>query len=82
MKPSKLNEKICKLIEARLADEYKAFYTYQAIANYCKGVGYEKASDFFTNESNDELVHARKLMTFLTDWNDITRYAGYRKAET
>jgi ferritin len=81
MKPKKLNETLCKLIEERLVDEYKAFYTYQAISNWARGVGFMKAGDYFKKESDDELVHARKLEDFLTDWNDIPQLPVIKQPE-
>lgn len=69
MKPTKLNTKIAGLINERLVDEYTAFITYQSISNWAIGAGYQKAGEFFLNESNDELVHARKIQSFLCDWN-------------
>lgn len=71
MKPQKLNSKIVNLITARLVDEFAAFYQYRATSNWCKGVGYEKAAEYFNKESDDELTHAKKLMDFLTDWNIV-----------
>lgn len=69
MKPTALNSKISKIINDRIADEYTAFFAYQAIANWAKGVGYAKAGEYFAKESDDELTHAKKLMAYLVDWN-------------
>ena len=69
MTPKKLNARIVTLITARLVDEYHAFHQYQAASNWCRGAGYAKAGEFFLKESDDELVHARKIQSFLTDWN-------------
>ena len=53
----------------RLEDEYNAFYFYRAASNWCQGVGYFKAAEFFAKESEDELGHAKKIETYLVDWN-------------
>jgi len=71
MKPTALNAQIAKLINDRLTDEYFAHYSYQAISNYCYSVGFMKAGEYFKKESDDELVHARKLQEFLFGWNVI-----------
>ena len=67
--PKKLDAKIVGFLMPRLADEYKAFYFYRAASNWCKNVGFEKAAEFFAAESNDELVHAKGIETYLVDWN-------------
>lgn len=67
--PKKLSEESVKLILDVLGDEYAAFYHYRAAGNYCKGAGYDIAAQFFFNESEDELKHAKDLETFLVDWN-------------
>ena len=69
--PKKLPEEIVDLLLPRLADEYTAHYQYNAIANWCQGVGYFKAAAFFKSESADELTHAHKIEQYLTDWNVI-----------
>lgn len=69
MTPKKLSNEIVALLLPRLADEFKAYYAYRAIANWCKNVGYFKAAAFFEAESADELSHAKKIENFLTDWN-------------
>lgn len=69
MTPNILESKVTKLILPRLQDEYDAFYHYRAVSNYCKGIGFEKAAEYFANESSDELTHAKKLENYLVDWN-------------
>jgi len=69
MTPKILESKVTKLLFPRLQDEYDAFYHYRAVSNYCKGVGFEKAAEYFANESADELSHAKKIETYLVDWN-------------
>lgn len=68
-KPVKLNSQIVSLLEARLRDEFTAFYFYRDASNYCKNVGYVLASKFFSDESNSELEHAKGIENFLLDWN-------------
>jgi ferritin len=71
MKPTSLNKEIVKLIIQRLADEYKAFYTYQAISNWANNVGFLKVGKYFHDESEDELKHALRIEGFLNGWNVI-----------
>lgn len=70
-KPVKLPEEIVDLLLPRLADEFKAFYAYRAASNWCQNVGFMKAADYFAKESADELTHAKKLESYLVDWNVI-----------
>jgi ferritin len=69
MTPNKLDKDVVDLLLPRLKDEYNAFYFYRAAANWCKGVGYFKAAEFFAKESEDELSHAKKIEDYLVDWN-------------
>ena len=69
MKPNKLDKAVVDLLLPRLSDEYKAFYTYRAASNWCKNVGYFVAAEFFANESKEELKHAKKIESYLVDWN-------------
>jgi len=73
IKPKVLSEEVVNLLLPRVKDEYTAFYHYQAASNWCKGVGFDKAADFFANEAKDELEHAKGLETFLVDWNVIVK---------
>lgn len=68
-KPNQLPEEIVTMLLPRLADEFKASYMYRAISNWCKNVGFNIAADYFGKESDDELIHAKKIENFLTDWN-------------
>ena len=70
-KPIKLPQEIVKLLLPRLKDEFDASYLYRAISNWCQGVGYFKAAEFFAKESEDELVHAKGIEKYLVDWNVI-----------
>jgi ferritin len=69
MTPNKLDKEVVDLLLPRLKDEYNAFYFYRAASNWCKGVGYFKAAEFFAKESEDELSHAKKIENYLVDWN-------------
>jgi len=69
IKPNQLEDEVVKMLLPRLQDEYTAFYFYRAASNWCQGVGYEKAAEFFANESKDELEHAGKIEKYLVDWN-------------
>lgn len=68
-KPIKLDGKIVSMLLERLSDEYTAFYFYQSAQNWTQNVGFLKAAKFFEEEGADELVHAKKIISFLTDWN-------------
>lgn len=69
MTPNKLDKDVVDLLLPRLKDEYNAFYFYRAASNWCQGVGYFKAAEFFAKESEDELGHAKKIEKYLVDWN-------------
>lgn len=69
MTPNKLDKDVVGLLLPRLKDEYNAFYFYRAASNWCQGVGYFKAAEFFAKESEDELGHAKKIEQYLVDWN-------------
>jgi ferritin len=69
MKPNTLDQAVVNLMLPRLEDELNAFYFYRAASNWCQGVGFFKAGEFFANESNDELEHAKKIEKYLVDWN-------------
>ena len=71
--PIKLSENITNIFTERIADEYNASYHYQALSNWCAGVGFKKAAQFFANESKSELDHAATLQKFLVDWNVIVQ---------
>jgi ferritin len=71
MTPNKLEQKSVNTLLPLLTSEYDAFYHYRALSNWCKGVGYEKAAEFFAKESEDELSHAKKIEQYLVDWNIV-----------
>jgi len=68
-KPERLNPKTVSDLQARLSDEFKAYYFYRSASNWCKNVGFFKASEYFANESADELTHAKGIENYLVDWN-------------
>jgi ferritin len=70
-KPIKLPEEIVKLLLPRLKDEFDAAYLHRAISNWCQGVGYFKAAEFFAHESEEEFKHAAGIEKYLVDWNVI-----------
>jgi len=67
--PASLPAEIVSLLIPRLSDEFKAFYFYRDASNWCANVGFLKAAEYFAKESADELEHAKKIETYLTDWN-------------
>ncbi len=69
IKPNKLPKEVVSLLEERLKDEFTAYYNYRHISNWCQNEGFFKAAEFYANESNDELSHAKKIEDFLTLWN-------------
>ena len=71
MIPNKLDKGAVDLLAPRHLDEMDAFYFYRAASNWCQGVGYFKAAEFFAAESADELVHAGNIEKYLVDWNII-----------
>jgi len=75
----KLNNKVIKLLNERLQDEYYAHYLYRAAANWCHDMNYKKASAFFDADANTELEHASTIQKYMTDFNIIPQIP---KAET
>lgn len=69
MNPQKLEKQSIDILNARIKDEYAAFYHYKAAENYCREVGYKFAADFFGKEATSEMEHAAKLQNYLVDWN-------------
>jgi len=68
-KPVQLSKEVVNLLLPRLGDEFSAFYFYRSASNWCKGVGFFKASEFFAKESEDELLHAKNIENYIVDWN-------------
>lgn len=69
MKPNSINQATIDALLVRLKDEFTAYYFYRSASNWCKNVGFVKASEYFAAESEDELKHAKKIEDFLVDWN-------------
>lgn len=69
IKPNTLPDDVIDLLNERIGDEYKAYFFYRNAANWCKGVNYNKASDFFEKEAENELVHSKGLQDYLSKWN-------------
>jgi ferritin len=67
----KLPSKTIKILTDRIKDEYTAHYFYRAATNWCRDKNYKKAAEFFSNESDDELTHAKKIQEYMTDFNII-----------
>ncbi len=69
MKVEQLPKEITALLQPLISEEYKAFYTYKAISNFCRSVGFFQAADFFQKEADNELQHSAKIQSYLVDWN-------------
>jgi ferritin len=67
----KLSSKTIKMLTDRIKDEYTAHYFYRAATNWCRDKNYKKAAEFFSNEADDELTHAKKIQEYMTDFNII-----------
>ena len=67
----KLSSKTIKILTDRIKDEYTAHYFYRAATNWCRDKNYKKAAEFFSNEADDELTHAKKIQEYMTDFNII-----------
>jgi ferritin len=79
MKPNKLESAAVSLILPRLNDENNAYYFYRSAYNWCNGAGFKYAAEYFKNESADELVHARGLEDYLSNWNVIPNLSAIEK---
>ena len=64
-----LSDKVIQILIARIKDEYTAHYYYRAAANWCQDMNYKKAAEYFKNEADDELTHAKKLQEYMVDFN-------------
>jgi ferritin len=67
----KLDSKTVQILTDRIKDEYIAHYYYRAAANWCQDKNYKKAAEFFNNEADDELTHAKGIQEYMTDFNII-----------
>jgi len=75
----KLSDKVIKMLNDRIKDEYYAHYLYRAAANWCNDVNYKKAAAFFEKDAMSELEHAQGLQKYMTDFNILP---NFDKAET
>ena len=69
MNPKTLGNATATLLNERLFDEYTAHFFYRNARNFCKGVGYNHAAEFFGKEAETELTHAELLQNYMVDWN-------------
>jgi ferritin len=69
----RLSDKVVKILENRLKDEYYAHYMYRAAANWCHDMNYKKASSFFDADAKTELEHAEIIQKYMTDFNIIPK---------
>ena len=67
----KLDSKTIQILTDRIKDEYIAHYYYRAAANWCQDMNYKKAFEFFKNEADDELGHAKSIQEYMVDFNII-----------
>jgi ferritin len=67
----KLDSKTVQILTDRIKDEYIAHYYYRAAANWCQDMNYKKAAEFFKNEADDELTHAKGIQEYMVDFNII-----------
>lgn len=67
--PKTLPDEIIDSLNDAIAEEYGAHYFYRAATNWCQGVAYKKAAEFFAKEAANELEHAEKIQKYLVDWN-------------
>jgi ferritin len=67
----KLDSETVQILTDRIKDEYIAHYYYRAAANWCQDKNYKKAAEFFNNEADDELTHAKGIQEYMTDFNII-----------
>ena len=69
MKTQKLSKEVVDLLIPRIQTEYNVSQFYQSAANWCNDQGFMKAAKFFTEESTDEISHARILIDYIVSWN-------------
>jgi len=67
----KLDSKTIQILTDRIKDEYIAHYYYRAAANWCQDMNYKKDAEFFKNEADDELTHAKGIQEYMVDFNII-----------
>ncbi len=71
VKPKTVAPEVETMLNARLGDEYTAYFFYRNAANWCKNANYKKAAAFFNAEAEGELGHAQGIQDYLTQWNLI-----------
>lgn len=69
--PKTLNTDVVNILNKRIGDEYTAHYFYRSASNWCANKSYKKAANFFADEADNELIHAKGLQKYLTDWDCI-----------
>lgn len=82
IKPKQLPEEIVSLLMPRLKDELTQYARYTAMANWCRGVGFEKAAVFYEKDASEELTHAKTIQKFLVDWNVTVDYPAIPSPKT
>lgn len=75
----KLSDKVVKMLNDRIKDEYHAHGLYRAAANWCHDQNYKKAAAFFDADSKTELEHAEILQKYMTDFNIIPFVEGNKE---
>jgi ferritin len=72
----KLSEKVVRILNDRIKDEYYAHNLYRAAANWCHDQNYKKAAAFFDADSKTELEHAEMIQNYMTDFNIVSFVEG------
>jgi ferritin len=72
----KLSEKVVRILNDRIKDEYYAHNLYRAAANWCHDQNYKKAAAFFDADSKTELEHAEMIQNYMTDFNIVPFVEG------
>jgi len=67
--PKKLDDAVVEILNNRISDEYTAHYFYRNAANWCRNMNYKKAAEYFENEANSELEHAKGIQEYMDDFN-------------
>lgn len=75
----KLSDKVVKILNARIKDEYFAHGLYRAAANWCHDQNYPKAAAFFDADAKTELEHAEMIQKYMTDFNIIPNVEGNKE---
>jgi ferritin len=71
IKPIILQQSTINLINESIGYEYKSHLFWNAAANWCATVGYNKAAAYYAKESKSELKHVKKHQDFLIGWNVV-----------